>query len=463
MIMSLKSVLPVRMHFLLFCIAFSIVFSSSMVYSAATEELAVPETWTSKDAVVFGLQNNPDSRIALQRIEAARAGQTQAEAILNHPRIDLSASYAQTDNPMYSFGNILNQGAFTNDIDFNDPGRTDNLNLKAELTYRLYNGGRDQAGVEVAKSNYLASEAGLKEVEYQLGFEIVRAYQNIVQATDQFQARQAELEAIDSSLHVAQARFEAGDLLRTEVLNFEVQKARTSENLIISQHRKELAEKVFLNLLGLESGVADINPESNNDQQIPDAQAERPELDKLTAMLDGARSNLAQAEGANRPTLDGFASYQYDYGWENDGSGDSWMAGVRLNYNLWDGKQGNSNIAIKKAELKELEEQMQKLRLGINLDIEEARLNYRQAVERRGVTDKMVEVARESAQLSRERFKEGVILSSDLLDTEVRLTDTLVRQSAARANHSTAVANLRRAMGYQQFQATTEALLENQQ
>jgi outer membrane protein TolC len=139
------------------------------------------------------------------------------------------------------------------------------------------------------------------------------------------------------------------------------------------------------------------------------------------------------------------------------------MAGVKLNYNLWDGGQGASDITAKEAEIRELEEQLQKLNLAINLDIQEARLNYDQAVERRGVTDKMVEVARESAQLSRERFKQGVILSSDLLDTEVRLTDTLVRQSAARANYRTSVANLRRALGYQQFQPTTEALLENQQ
>jgi outer membrane protein TolC len=99
--------------------------------------------------------------------------------------------------------------------------------------------------------------------------------------------------------------------------------------------------------------------------------------------------------------------------------------------------------------------------LAINLDIEEASLNYQQAVKRRSVTDKIVEVAKESAQLSRERFKEGVILSSDVLDTEVRLTDTLVRQSAARANHRIATANLRRSLGYQQYMTTTEELLEN--
>ena len=430
---------------------------------AAAGRLEPPEVWTSKEAVIFGLKNSPDSRIAYQRIAAAQASQAEADALLKHPRLDLSGFYGQTNNPLLSFGNILNQGAFSDDIDFNSPGQTDNLNLKAELSYRFYNGGRDQAMVDNAESGYLASQAGLKEVHHQLGYEIVKAFYYIVQAQDQLEARQAELAAIESSLQVASARFEAGDLLKTEVLNFEVQKARTSENLIIAEHQKDLAEKSFLNLLGLENSNVVISIEDENLLTAPEVTnlRERPELARLSAALQGAEAELRRSQGNNLPTLDGFASYQYDYGWINDGSGDSWAAGVRVNYNLWDGRRDNAEIARKEAEYRALVEQLEKLKLAINLDIEEASLNYQQAVKRRSVTDKMVEVAKESAQLSRERFKEGVILSSDVLDTEVRLTDTLVRQSTARANYRIATANLRRALGYQQYMTTTEELLEN--
>ena len=429
---------------------------------AQAETLEPPEIWTSREAVVFGLKNSPDSRIALQRIASARAAQAEADALLKHPRLDLSGFYGQTNNPLLSFGNILNQGAFSDDIDFNSPGQTDNLNLKAELSYRFYNGGRDQAMVDSAESGFLASQAGLKEVQHQLGFEIVKAFQYIVQAQDQLEAREAELEAIDSSLQVAKARFEAGDLLKTEVLNFEVQKATTSENLIIAEHQKALAEKAFLNLLGLESGTVDISANDESPIPVPNLQSprERPEMSKLTAALDAAEAELRRTRGNNLPTLDGFASYQYDYGWINDGSGDSWIAGVKVNYNLWDGRKDSAKIMQKEAEYQTLVEQREKLKLAITLDIDEADLNYQQAVKRRSVTDKMVEVAQESAQLSRERFKEGVILSSDVLDAEVRLTDTLVRQSAAKANHRIASANLRRALGYQQYKTTTEELLE---
>ena len=69
----------------------------------------------------------------------------------------------------------------------------------------------------------------------------------------------------------------------------------------------------------------------------------------------------------------------------------------------------------------------------------------------------MVEQAEESARLSRERFKEGVVLSSDLIDVENRLTDALVRRTGARTSRRIAVADLRRALGMHQFHAPAEA------
>ena len=114
--------------------AFLLLFSFVVTSGAAEPE--PPAVWTLKEAVIFGLQNSTDSRIALQRIESARASQAEADALFRHPRVGLSAAYGQTNNPIYSFGNILNQGVFSNDIDFNAPGRTDNLNLMAESTDR---------------------------------------------------------------------------------------------------------------------------------------------------------------------------------------------------------------------------------------------------------------------------------------------------------------------------------------
>ncbi|HDK43760.1 MAG TPA: TolC family protein, partial [Desulfobacteraceae bacterium] len=126
--------------------------------------------------------------------------------------------------------------------------------------------------------------------------------------------------------------------------------------------------------------------------------------------------------------------------------------GVRLNYNLFDGHRTSAAVTSAKALLAAAREQKRKLSLAINFEVEQARLALEQAGQQLQVTKKMVEQADESARLSRARFKEGVILSSDLIEVENRLTDALVRRTLARASRRIAIADLRWAVGLVQFQ-----------
>ena len=420
---------------------------------AAGESPEIPEIWTARNSVEFSLAHSPDSRIALQRMEMANAAVDQAR-VGYYPQVDISAQYGQTNNPMYSFGNILNHGAFTPSMDFNDPGRTDDLNFRAGVEYRFYNGGRDQAAVEAAEAGFARSRMEREVVYSRLAFEVVRSFQSMVQAKEMLEARKASLAAIRASLAVALARYNAGDLLKADLLNLEVQKSIATENLILAEHHLELSQKIFLNLLGLKEGTVVIDSSADCQQQIPQERTYslRPELQSLTHAEETAAAHLQAARGGNLPTVDGFASYQYDKGYVIEGDGDSWMAGVKVNYRLFDGNRTEADVAKAMAELATIRAQRKKLELRMDLEVKQADLSYRQAVQRLQVTEKMVEQAEESARLSRTRFKEGVILSSDLIDVEMRLTDALVRQSVARANIKVAKADLRRAMGLPQFE-----------
>jgi outer membrane protein len=430
---------------------------SPMVSMASGHSPDVPEIWTTRNSVEFSLAHSPDSRVALQRMEMANAAVDQAR-VGYYPQVDLSAQYGQTNNPMFSFGNILNQGTFTPSMDFNDPGRTDNLNLRAGVEYRFYNGGRDQAAVEAAEALLARSQMEREVVYSRLAFEVVRSFQSMAQAKEMLEARKVSLDAIRASLAVALARYNAGDLLKADLLNLEVQESRASENLILAEHHLELSQKIFLNLLGLKEGTVAIDSSLDYQQQIPQERSYslRPELQSLTHAEEAAAANLQAARGGNLPTVDGFASYQYDKGYVMEGDGDSWMAGVKVNYRLFEGNRTEADVAKAMAELATIQAQREKVELGMDLEVKQADLSYRQAVQRLQVTKKMVEQAEESARLSRTRFKEGVILSSDLIDVEMRLTDALVRQSVARASIKVAQADVRRAMGLPQFEEMTK-------
>ncbi|MDW7774259.1 MAG: TolC family protein [Desulfobulbaceae bacterium] len=413
----------------------------------------VPEMWTVEEAVRFALAHSPDSAITRQRIAAARAAVKEAGSAF-FPRLDVAGSYTQTDNPMFSFGNILNQGAFTQDIDFNDPGRTDNLNMAATVNYRLYNGGRDEAGIKAARSVETASQYELEAVHSQLGYEVVKTFYTIIQAEENLQARISAAEAINTSLAVARSRYEAGDLLKADLLSLEVQQSQAEENLILARHALKLANRGFLNLLGLDNGPLNLNTGSGFYQPVPEdtTPADRPELKKIDAAIDAAEALVRQARGGYYPTADLFAGYHHDRGYELDGDGNSWVAGVKLNYTLFNGRLTEAEVARANAQLEEKKEQKRKTALAINFEVEQARLFLEETEQRLQVTEKMVEQARESAALSRVRFKEGVILSSELIDVENRLTDARIRNTVARASCRIAVAGLRRAVGLEQFE-----------
>ena len=418
----------------------------------ATDISPQQAAWTVQGAVRFAHDNSPDAQAALQRIAAAEAAVKHSQAAF-YPQVSLQAEYTRTNTPMYSFGNILNQGAFDNSIDFNDPGETDDLLLKTVVQYSLYNGGGDQAGLGMAELAGQAREFEYKAVLAALDFHVIQGFYTIVQAEETVLARESSVKALGSSLQVARARYEEGDLLKQEVLNLEVQQSLAGEDLIQARHGLEIAKRSFLNVLGLTGNnpILDLAGSVHQAPPDPDRPWKRPELEAMETTLQSLESGIRKAQAGYYPKAGIYGSYQVDQGFELDESGNSWFAGIRLDYTLFNGKQTAAEVETARTAQAEARERLRRLRLAVNLEQEKAELALKQAEERLQVTEQMVDSAIESARLSRVRFKEGVILSSDIIDTENRLTDAQVRRALAVAARRIAVADLRRAYGADQF------------
>lgn len=418
----------------------------------AGEAAGPPAAWTVRNAVLFAARNNPDSRMARSRIEAAQAAISMGKSAF-YPRLDLNSRYEQTTNPMYSSGNILNQGTFNNTIDFNNPGRTDTLNTGVQLGYRFFNGGRDLAGLKAAEAQAVSSQMELVAVQAQLAFEVVRAFQLIIQAEEFIKAHLSALEAISASLNVAQARYREGVLLKADLLDMEVQQSKAQENLSRARHNLEISRRIFLSLLGLADGPVILDPAQDCVQNIPETVAhdQRHEIKSMEALILAAKARVRQAEAGYYPSLEGYAGYDVDKGYVTDGSGDSWQAGVRLQFNLSEGGRTSAEIARTSAMLAEAQERKRKTELAISLEVKQAEFALQDASQRLQVTEKSVAQAQESARINRLRFTEGTLLSSDLIEVENRLTDARVRRIVAETSQRIAIADLRRALGLAQF------------
>ncbi len=410
------------------------------------------ETWNLDRAVATALAQNPDARAAKARVEGAQAMIQQAQSAWL-PQFIVSGRYTETNSPMMAFGSILNQRAFNFGLDFNHPGRIDNFNATGTLAYNLYAGGRATAGRNAARAGAEAADLDLRAAHHRLAAEVVRAALNLRKAREAVTTVEGGVRAYEAAVAAARARFEAGQLLKADFLSLEVQLAQTREALTTARHGAALAARAFHFVLGQEPSPEPIELEANDPAlarlALPDTgdYSARPELLGLQARVRAAESMVAAARGARRPTVNAFASYQYDQGWQTDRHGDSWLAGVSFDLNVFDGGTTAGEVRRRNADLAEVKEMLRKASLGVSLEVEQARLAHASAVERLAVSASAVAQAEESAALSRARFEKEALLIADLIGAESRLLESRLRRTVAAADERQALVELRLALG----------------
>jgi len=409
------------------------------------------EAWTLERAIGHALTNSPDARIAQRRIAAARGGMDQANAAL-WPQLQLQSGYTRTDNPMLAFGNILNQRAFSPSLDFNDVPDVDNLNVRGVLTMPLYTGGRVKAGRDAAKANTEAARANAEAVQNALAFEVARAFHTVLKTREFIRAAEAAVESFEKHLVIASNRLDTGAALKLDVLDVQVRLAQAREDLAHVRNASALSIRALRNALGIEAGDIDVADRAPT-VAVPSGNdfSRRPEFLALQQAERAAEAHVRQMKSGYRPRVSAFGSLDYDQGWVNDGDGKSYTAGVMVQWDLWDGKLTRGRVSEAQANLEAMREEEHKLRLAIDFEVEQARRQLNEADERLLVNRSSVAQAEESVELTRARFEQGLVLSTQLIDAQTALTAARMRRAEAEGDQRIAIGALRKALGLPQL------------
>lgn len=430
---------------------------AAIVALLAITPLGTAAPWTLDQAIQTALTNNPDARLAQHRIAAAQAGLQQANAAF-WPQLLLRSSYIVTDNPMQVFGSALNQHAFDFGL-IDDVPDADNFNVHGLVVLPLYRGGQTRAQSTQAGSHVEAARHADLATRQALAFEVTRAFFTIQKTRAFIEASESSLQAFEASLGTANKRWAAGTALKTEVLDVEVRLAEARENLVRSRNANALALRALKNLLAIEEPITELNfdvPEV----PIPDPTTtpHRPELLAVQKQREAAEAALRGSRGGHLPSVNAFGRYDYDHGWKFNDGGDSYTAGVELQWSLWDGQLTRGRTREARAAVDAALEQERKLQLAIELEIARARLNLGEALQRLEVTERATAQAAESAELTRSRFEQGLVLSTQLIDAETALTAARVRRAEAESDRRVAIAALRKALGLPQQTANSGPL-----
>jgi outer membrane protein TolC len=104
-------------------------------------------------------------------------------------------------------------------------------------------------------------------------------------------------------------------------------------------------------------------------------------------------------------------------------------------------------VAQAEARADALEQQLESIRQNLRLEVTSRLLDLRNARALLQVTERSLESARENLRVASDRYREGVIPSSELLDAETALLRAGLDQTEAVTRIQRALARLERAVG----------------
>lgn len=396
-------------------------------------EPVAPELHLS-DAVKTALERHPALRAAAHQAEAAAAGVAQARAGF-FPQVDFSEGFARSDNPVYAFGSLLNQGRFTSG-DFaveklNHPDAITNWRTNLSGSVPLFLGGRTILGYQQAQLGRHAAEEGRLRAEQEVIFGVVRAYSAVLLSREALATVQAAVRTAEANLAAAEARYDAGLVVASDALAARVRLARLREEAIAAANQVRLSHAALNEAMGLPleqshkvTGQLDLPPPPAEqlDGLEAVAQSHRPDYRQIERDAQRLEKEVLRAKGALLPTMHLMGNYEVNnYRFASSGQ-DSWSVGVVLNLNLFNGGGDHARIVEAQANYQRVVAQRERLANAIGLEVHDAFLAHQTARERVMVAREAVSQAEESLRIVQDRYDAGLTTIVELLDSETTLT-----------------------------------------
>lgn len=441
-------------HFWLACSTFLLVLNPAF---AETERAG----YTLEQAIDTALANNPELGIMQARIEQANAQFGESLASF-YPQIKASLTYQHSDNPAQAFAMIIAQRrlSFTGS-DFNHPGGVDDYRPQVTASYSLFRGGQDYYRKQAAELGIETSELEKSATRNQLVNNVTAAYYGELAAMEAHDISQRSIVAVQSELDQSRIRFDAGTLLKSDVLSLEVQLAEAKDTEIQTANAIELAQSMLKTLLGLSANEPfAINATQQAalpaapavfDELLNQALSSHPELKATEKRVAIAEQQLNVAQAAHLPRADAFVSYGSD---SKDlafsSNRDNVTAGVMVEVDVFSGFATQEKIKKAEHELTAAQETARQTRLRIENQLKSAQLKLQEALNRAQVSGVAVQSAEEALRLVNEQRQAGVVTVTRYIEAEVARDKAHARQINARFDALRAEAELKQATGFWQ-------------
>ena len=286
------------------------------------------------DAVALAYQTNPTLQAQRSQLRITDEGYVQARA-----------GYRPTANATAGAGwQWTHLGSGRCSV-FDCRTETNNFSANLTVSQPLFTSGRASSRVRGAEADVLAGREQLRQTENQVMLQVVRAYVDVRRDEQSLQIRRDNVAVLQRQVDESRARFNVGEITRTDVAQSEAQLAQAQSQLAGAQAQLGVSRANYAAIVGQNPATLDPEPAfqvfpATVEQAFDTAMQNNPAVRAADYGEQSADAALAEARAQRLPnvSLQGQMGYnQLLHPWDSTLSTHSYSAGVTVSQPLFAG------------------------------------------------------------------------------------------------------------------------------
>ena len=405
-------------------------------------------------AIRLAREHNPTLRGSEANADAAHAA--KREAWLHRlPAVVARETAVRTNSPADAFGLQLMQERFSfpefTAGDPNDPDRLDNFTTEIEVSMPVFTGGGLSAGIRQAGRMADAADAVQWHTARAVDLGVTEAYLGARLAGRFLSLAERARETTAKHVEQAQAFFDTGMIVESDLLMARVQLARMDENLVRARNGERLARAGLNRAMGVDQSrpftlddppAASVPDVASLEVAIELARAHRADLKAADRQVEAMQAGVSRARADYLPQIGVAARWD----WNDDrifgDHGDSYALVARAEWSVWNWGLTRARVTRSKGEHEAAREARRDRRDQVEFEVRRTWQAVEEARARSAVTTTGIQAAERALTILEDRFGAGVAKVTDLLDAETMAHEQRVRDAQAHNDLEMAIRTL---------------------
>ena len=391
--------------------------------------------------------NNDAVKLATLDEQIAKSKFKQTDAIFL-PQLNFNYTSLITNNPLNAFGFKLQQKSISaydfDPVKLNRPSSTFDFSTKLELQQPIINPDLLYQRKAAAMQSEMYSLIS-KRTKEGLAFETEKAYLNLQMLYRVHDVLQEALVTARSIHKSTKDYFEQGLVQKSDLLNAEVYALNIETQLKQLHSNIADASDMLSFLMGKPPGTIYITDSIvKKDAVTANTQLSNNRSD-FTAMEKGIESYNLMIHSTKMnfyPKLNAFASYQFNDNNVFGFNANSYLAGIQLSWNLFNGNRTKNNILQQTLEKDKLAKQLSQKKDQDQLQLNHTYNQMSDALFEMKQKELSIQQATEALRVLQNRYEQGLVKTTDVLQSQTQLAEQKLGYVQAVFNYNLALATV---------------------